>query len=184
MKRRLFYVIFTTIVLLVGCNDSVSYNDNEIALIVRGEEITIGDLRFLYPDDQMEENLDSVIKERLVKQEVQDMELDISEEVQATMEELDSYSLSELDQLTGNQMEDFISNQAKKLDMDKEEYLRSYLKNSVETAAYMQAYAFEILGEPTADNIEEFNQKANEHLDKLIEEHKDEIEILFHTTNK
>ena len=38
-------------IFLVGCSDSLKYSDEEVAAIVRGEEITIGELRFLYPDN-------------------------------------------------------------------------------------------------------------------------------------
>ena len=55
-----------------GCSDSdiAKYDDEDVAAIVRGEEITIGDLRFLFLDDQILESLDGTIKAKLAEQEV------------------------------------------------------------------------------------------------------------------
>lgn len=67
----LFIILF-----LVGCHSLSKYDNNEVAAIVKGEEITVGELRFLYPDERALDYLDWAIKVELVKQEVKDMDLD------------------------------------------------------------------------------------------------------------
>ncbi len=43
--------ILIPFIFMVGCSGLSKYDDNEAAAIVKGQEITVGDLRFLYPDD-------------------------------------------------------------------------------------------------------------------------------------
>lgn len=64
---------------MAGCNSVSKCDDNEAAAIVKGQEITIGDLRFLYPDDTALDYIDWAIEVELVKQEVEEMDLDISD---------------------------------------------------------------------------------------------------------
>lgn len=60
-----FLILF---IFCAGCSSVSTHDDNEAAAIVKGQEITIGDLRFLYPDDTALDYLDWLIKVELVKQ--------------------------------------------------------------------------------------------------------------------
>ena len=39
-------IIVIYLIFLTGCSNSPKYNDEDVAAIVKGEEITIGELRF------------------------------------------------------------------------------------------------------------------------------------------
>ncbi|NLP51636.1 hypothetical protein [Bacillus sp. RO1] len=84
MKRLFIYSFLTCMLFIVGCNEAlISYNDDtEIAVIVRGEEITVGDLWFLYSDDRLIDYLDGTIKAKLAEQEVRELYMDVSQELQ------------------------------------------------------------------------------------------------------
>src|SRR5699024_5936095 len=153
MNKRLI-LMFALIFFITACNDTTDYNNEDIAVIIRGEEITVGDLRFLYPDDQIEQNLDGVIKSTLVMQEVERLNLDVDQVMQETLDELKSFSVADLNKLSGDNMDKFIKKQANKLKLDEEEYLQEYLKISVKTASSMQVYTENIIGEPGDNDIE------------------------------
>jgi hypothetical protein len=78
LKSLLYKGILLGTIVLAGCSGISKYDDNEAAAIVKGQEVTVGDLRFLYPDDTALDYLDSAIEVELVKQEVKEMGLDIS----------------------------------------------------------------------------------------------------------
>ncbi|WP_239457181.1 hypothetical protein [Planococcus versutus] len=78
MKKVLCIGIFLGTTVLTSCSGLSTYEDHEVAAIVNNHEITIGDLRFLYPDDSALDYLDSAIQVELIKQEVREMDLDIS----------------------------------------------------------------------------------------------------------
>ncbi|MCG1022730.1 hypothetical protein [Sutcliffiella horikoshii] len=84
MKRLFIYLSLICLLVVVGCYKGVmsDYDDTKVAVIVRGEEITVGDLRFLYSDDRIIDYLDGTIKAKLTEQEVKDLNIDISKELQ------------------------------------------------------------------------------------------------------
>lgn len=161
-----------------------NYDDNEVAAVVKGQEITIGDLRFLYPDDTALDYLDWAIKVELVKQKVDDMRLDIS--IYLNNESDDGWFAELPPQDTENEggkaIRKFAESQAKKLDMKAETFQREYAKRINKQNAYMVTYLEEELGEAEFDTekgMEDFNEKGNNLLEVLVEDNKDEIKVFI-----
>ena len=183
MKRLASFIFLSCLIVLAGCNSISKYDDEDVAAIVRGEEITVGELRFLYEDDKILDNLDGTIKAKLAEQEVKKMNLDVSEElqeIQATKNSvLDFYPPEDDNSEIAKENRKFYDSQAKKLGMDPKVYLVQHYEVAREISVYMLAYVERMLGEPMLDDdfdVEEYNEKVNEVLDKLVEDHKDEIE--------
>lgn len=86
MLKPLKYAFLIFFIFTVGCTDITRYNDDDIAAIVKGEEITIGELRFLYPDENVLERIEGTVKAELVIKEAKQMNLDVSEEIKETVE--------------------------------------------------------------------------------------------------
>lgn len=163
----------------MGCSNSFKYSDNEVAAIVKGEEITIGELRFLYPDHKVLDMIDGTVKAELVVQEAKKMNFDVSEEVKVMVEGFGSYPPSDhVDAAYANSIREFVEPQAKKLGLEPEKYYEKYIEKTSEMTEYINAYMQAILGEPT-DNIEEYNELANQILDDLVEKNQDQIQILI-----
>lgn len=172
----LFIILF-----LVGCHSLSKYDDNEVAAIVKGEEITVGELRFLYPDERALDYLDWAIKVELVKQEVKDMDLDYAKH------EADDNWFAELPPKDtegegGKQIRKFAESQAKKMKMEPEEFQREYAKKITEQNNYLATYLEEKLGEIDFDNEEElneFNHEVDELLEELVKKNEDDIKVLI-----
>ena len=179
MKRFYCAHILIVTLLLAGCSNTLPYNDEDVAAIVRGEEITIGELRFLYPDNFVLEMVEGTVKAELVMQEAKKMKIDVTEKVNTIKEAFGSYPTStHYDDEFAKSLREFVEPQAKKLVLDPEEYYKEYVEITTETAEYINAYVQEVLGEPQ-DNIENYNKLANQLLDDLVEANKDEIQILI-----
>ena len=171
----------------MGCSSGVQsnisdYQDDDIAAIVRGEEITIGDLRFLYPDEKVLENIEGAVKQELLLQEVKKMNGDYTYDIAIQKETMLMLLLSDEDDPIRKSMREFIESQAEKLGMTPDEYYKKYVEIMSEQSAYMNAYVQENFGEPDADDedgLEIFNGKVNGFLSELVNEHKDEIEIFI-----
>lgn len=175
LNRFCFFTISIIIsILLVGCSNSLKYDNEKVAAIIRGEELTIGDLRLLYRDDKVMSNLEGTVKAILVMQEAKDMNIDVTEEIEQTIR---AYPPIDTEDNLSNSMQEFYESQGKKLEMEPEEYYVKYHEVTAEMGAYMSAYVIEMLGEPGIDNIEEFDEQANQLLNDLMEKYKDEIEI-------
>ena len=60
---------------------------------------------------------------------------------------------------------------------------KEYLEKHYETNIYLLAYVEKMIGEPMVDDdhfdIDDYNAKGNHVLDKLVEDHKNEIEKFF-----
>ncbi|SFE29547.1 hypothetical protein SAMN05216238_11250 [Lentibacillus persicus] len=172
-------------IFMVGCSAISKYDDNEAA-IVKGQEITVGDLRFLYPDDTALDYLDSAIEVELVKQEVKEMDLDISDNLS---EEKDGDWFGELPPPNakdegGKQIRKFAESQAKKLDMKPEDFQREYAKRINERNTYINTYLEKKLGDTEANIndenwIEKFGEDYHNLLEKLVDGNEDEIEVLI-----
>jgi|SRR5690625_4112091 len=184
MSKILQFSVLIFFILIAGCSSISKYDDNEAAAIVKGQEITIGDLRFLYPDDTALDYTDWAIQVELVKQKVKDMDLDISDKL---CDERDDCWFEELPPKNtkdegGKQIRKFAESQAKKLDMEPEEFQQEYAEKIDEQNAYMATYLEERLGKAEFDDekgMEEFNEKAEYLLEELVEENEDEIEVLI-----
>lgn len=180
MYKWTFFLSLIGLLVLSGCmNDK----DGDIAAIVRGEEITIGDMRLLYPDDVLGEMVDDVVKAKLAEQEVKKMNIDISKHVKEIEESYGSYSGGEQSSAESQSIRAFADPQAKKLDMDPHEYYETYKEKSAEMTAYINVYVSKILGGIKDDEfgIEEYHHHANEVLDDLAELNKERLRF---TLNK
>lgn len=183
-KVYLSIIILMLGITLIGCNsDSQNslkdYNDNDVAAIVKDKEITIGELRFLYSDDKVLDNIKGTVKAELVAQEAQKMNLDISDELNDIDTTLPS---KEVDNPSAKSTRDFAESQAQKLDMKPEKYYKEYKEVTTKQTAYMNAYTQKKLGEPKNDDEEatkKYNKKANQLLNNLLKENDDDIEILI-----
>ncbi|MCG7342571.1 hypothetical protein MHZ92_00415 [Sporosarcina sp. ACRSL] len=187
MRKFAGVLFLSCLILLAGCNSISKYDDEDVAAIVRGEEITVGELRFLYPDDKILDSLDGMIKAKLVEQEVMRMKLDVSEklqEVQASESSIrDFYPPEDDDSETAKNIRNLNESQAKKLGMEPSEYFVKHTLAYRESGVYLLAYVDKMIGEPMLYDedfdINEYNAKGNQVLDQLVEENKDEIEIFI-----
>lgn len=179
MYKWFFCMLLICLFILNGCMNSATYKDEDVAAIVRGEEITVGYLRLLYPDDAIVEMVDGAVKAKLAEQEVKRMNIDVSKRVKEIEESYGKYPQDELKNSEAQSIRAFADPQAKKLGMDPKEYYEKYTENSAEMVAYNNAYTSEILSELEDDElgIEEYVDHANELLDDLAEQNKDAIEI-------
>jgi len=167
------------VVFLFACNDISDYDNTDVAAIVRGEEITIGDLRFLYPDDKILEYLDGSIKAKLAEQEVKTLNIDVSHELQTitgSENGVNIYPSEEDDTEFANNTRDFAAVQSDKFGMESEKYYEKYLEKTQQMSLYVTAYIEEMIGTPE-DEGEEYVEEANELLANLADEHADEIQI-------
>jgi hypothetical protein len=175
------YSFLVALIFIVGCTNTEinDYQDDEVAAIVRGEEITIKELRFLYPDEKALDMLEGTIKARLVVQESKQMDIDVTEEIDQEINTRKTLPPKNTDDSSLKSIREFAEAQAKKLGMNPEEYYKKYVTITAEQNAYMQAYIQKTLGVPGDDEheIEEYNDKANNLLNELVKENENEIEI-------
>ncbi|MGP4108886.1 hypothetical protein [Virgibacillus sp. L01] len=184
MSKVVQFSVLILLIFMAGCSSVSKYDDNEAAAIVKGQEITIGDLRFLYPDDTALDYLDWAIRVELVKQKVKEMGLDISDKLS---DERDGGWFGELPPANtndegGKQIRNFAESQARKLDMEPEEFQREYAKKIEKQNAYLITYFEKKLGLSEFDDekgMEEFNKEYDHLLEELVEDNEDEIEVLI-----
>lgn len=184
MLKAVQLSILILFIFMAGCSSISKYDDNEAAAIVKGQEITVGDLRFLYPDDTALDYLDSAIEVELVKQEVKEMDLDISNNLsdEKNRDEFEKLPPKNTKDEDGKQIRKYAKAQAKKLDMTPEDFQREYAKRINEQNAYINTYLEEKLGEADINNenwIEEFGEEYHSLLEKLVDENENEIEVLI-----
>lgn len=181
MSKILQFSFLILFILLTGCSSISIFDDNEVVAIVKGQEITKGDLRFLYPDDTALDYLDWAIKVELVKQVVKDMDLDISDNIDGNADWFAELPPKNTKDEGGKQIRKYAESQAKKLDMKPEEFQREYAKRINEQNAYITTSLEEKLVKAKFDDekeMMEFDEKAIRLLEELVEENKDEIEVL------
>lgn len=184
MAKVLQFSVFTLFIFLSGCSGISSYEDNEAAAIVKGQEITVGELRFLYPDNTAFDYLDWAIKVELVKQKVNEMDLSISDHLSEDKNGGWFAELPAKDTLDegGKAIRKFAKSQARKLDMNPEDFQREYAKKIEEQNAYLATYFDEKLGIEAFDaekGIVNFNDEMNQLLEELVEESADEIDVFI-----
>lgn len=163
------------VLVITGCNKE----DENVAAVVRGEEILVEDMRLLYPDDVLPEMVDEMIKATLVEQEVKKMEIDISEKVSEIKESYGEYPSDDEQSAEAQSIRAFAQPQAEQLHMEPEEYYEAYVQASAKQTAYVHAYMDVILGgmDDEALGIEEYSHHANDMLDELVEINEDAIEV-------
>ncbi|WP_458949081.1 hypothetical protein [Oceanobacillus sp. CAU 1775] len=171
-------MIVMILFLLTGCSDLSKYDDEDTAAIVRGEEITIGELRLLYPDEEVLNMIDGTVKAKLVVQEAKKMNIDVSEEIEEMAFTLGVYPSKDIESQSAISTSEFAESQAKKLGMSPEEFHQKYIELTSETGAYINAYIQEVIDVPI-ENVEEFDEQANKHLNELVRENQDEIKIFI-----
>ena len=184
MSKVLQFSVISLFIFLAGCSNISKYDDNEAVAIVKGQEITKGDLRFLHPNHTALDYLDWAIKVELVKQKVEEMDLPISDNLS---EDRDGGWFGELPPKDtkdegGKAIRRFAESQAKKLNMKPEEFQREYAKKIEEQNAYLATYLAKKLGVEGFDvekGMVEFNDEVHYLLEELVEENKDEIEVLI-----
>src|SRR5699024_12125 len=153
--------------------------DEVVAAIVGGEEITVGYLRLLYPDDAIVEMIDKPIKAKLAEQEVKRRDIDVSKQVKEIEESYGKYPDDESNSSEAQSIRAFADPQAEELGIDPKEYYEKYTKTSAEMVAYNNAFISEVLGELEDDElgIEEYNHHEHELLEGLAERNKNAIEV-------
>lgn len=184
MSKIVQFSVLIFFIFIVRCSGMSKYNDNEIAAMVKGQEITIGDLRFLYPDDTALNYLNWAIKVELVKQKVEEMDLDVSDYLS---DERDGGWFGELppkdtNDEGGKQIRKFATSQAKKLNMKPEEFQREYAKKIEEQNAYLATYLAKELGVEKFDldqDMVTFYEEVDYLLEELVAENKGEIKVLM-----
>ncbi|PIC89348.1 hypothetical protein CSV71_10530 [Sporosarcina sp. P21c] len=184
MKRFLYKGVLLGILVLAGCGSISKYDDKEIVAIVKGQEITIGELRFLYPDDTALDYLDSVIEVELVKQEVKEMGLDISGNLsnERKRNEFEKLPPENTKDEGGKQIRKYAKAQAEKLGMTPEDFQKEYAKKINERNAYLNAYLEEKLGKADINDekwVEKFGEEYLHLIKKLVDENESEIEVLI-----
>lgn len=180
---RIFQIsILILVIILAGCSTISKYDDQEIAAIVKGQTITVGELRFLYPDDAALDYLEWTIEVELVKQEVKEMGLDITDKLSDEADWFAELPPKDTKDEGGKQIRKFAKAQAKKLDMDPEEYQQEYARRIKEQNAYLVTYLEEMAGEIDVDDekqMEELNEKSIVLLDELKKRYENEIEVFI-----
>ncbi|WP_438317057.1 hypothetical protein [Sporosarcina sp. FA9] len=184
LKSLLYKGILLGTIVLAGCSCISKYDDSEAAAIVKGQEITVGDLRFFYPDDTALDYLESAIEVELVKQEVKEMDLDISTNLsgEKNRDEFEKLPPKNTKDQGGKQIRKYAESQAKKLDMTPEDFQREYAKRINERNAYINTYLEAKLGEGDINDekwIEEFGEEYHNLLEKLMDENENKIEVLI-----
>lgn len=179
MRKWTGCMLLICLFIFSGCMNSESSKDEDVAAIVRGEEITIDHLRLLYSDDAIADMIDEAVKAKLAEQEVKKMNIDVSKKVKELKKSYGTYPKDEQHNTKAQSIRAFADPQAKKLHMDPEEYYKKYTEASTEKSAYINTYVAEVLGELEDDElgIEEYKQHENELLEDLVENNKDKIDI-------
>lgn len=178
MMKKMYPVIMTMcIIFIIGCSDISKYNGDDVVAVVRGEEMTIGQLRFLYPDDKVLEMVEGEVKATLLYQEAKktDVHVDV-DELTGIME---GYPSNSDDSQWAKSTRKFAEKQAKKLGMEPEDYYKQYVAITAEKSSYINAYIIEKLAISSEDEIDEesIDERANEFINDLVLKYEDEIEI-------
>ncbi|GEL77417.1 hypothetical protein [Tenuibacillus multivorans] len=82
LEKFISCFILIGISLIVGCSDTTEYDHDDVAAIVRGEEITVGDIRFFseVEDEEIPNVIQSKIKDTLIIQEAKKMGIEVSKD--------------------------------------------------------------------------------------------------------
>ncbi|WP_170158518.1 hypothetical protein [Aquisalibacillus elongatus] len=175
-------MILISISFVVGCSDSTNYDHDDVVAVVRGEEITVGYIRFFseVKDEDLPEAVDYYVRETLVIQEAKDMGIDVSEGAEEAVEFFGQYPSEDVDTERGKEIRSFADDQAEKFGMEPEEFHEEYTRRSYERSEYQNQFFKEHLGEPeTEKEAKEMDEKAEQLINELLKKHEDEIEIII-----
>ncbi|GEN45420.1 hypothetical protein [Alkalibacillus haloalkaliphilus] len=181
MQKLIYTTILTSLILIAGCTGS-QYELDDTAAVIKGEEITVGDVLFEFDvdDDELPYAVETYVVEYLVMQEAQDMGIDVSEEVEKHEQFFGAYPSEDVDTNQANEIRQFADSRAELFDMDPETYHEEYTRKRTEVSAYSTAFAEEYVDfdEVQSDeDIEHVNATMQQIIDDLYEEYEDEIEV-------
>ncbi|GEL77420.1 hypothetical protein [Tenuibacillus multivorans] len=175
-------LIILSLLIIASCSNDQTYENEDVVAIVRGKEITMGDLRFRSEatDKVLLENIDEFLTEEVIIQEAKEIGLDVSEEVEKQMGVFGRYPSENNNTKKANEIKAFSEKQAKRFDMDVEEYYQEYHERTVERSAYINGYINEMLGDiQDAPDKDQYAKDADALIDELLKEYEDEIETLI-----
>lgn len=158
------------------------YDNDQVVATVRGTDITMREVRFSYLDSDIEQGIRLMIYKKLTEQEVEKANIDISE-----YWETNNYFVKDLtpkDEANEYDLEnwDFAEKQAKKLNMDPNEYHLQYMEKEMLELSYLEAYFGLFYEMPDSDDHEAlaiYNENVNVLLDELAKENEDDIGIFY-----
>ncbi|GAA0492546.1 hypothetical protein GCM10008986_18630 [Salinibacillus aidingensis] len=181
MSKPIYYIVIIGFLFIAGCTSNQGSDNEEIAATVRGEEIPLEEMQFLYKNEQIPDKIEGTIKAKLAMQEVKKMGLDISSKVQERMENLPELPPKDTNHARTESERAFYDSQAEKLGMEPEEYYKQYQQKMSEMSVAVMTYIEEKLGEPWDDTEEnqQYTKQANQLLDDLVTEHEEEIQIFI-----
>ncbi|SET74620.1 hypothetical protein SAMN05421676_107163 [Salinibacillus kushneri] len=183
MNKLISCIILISISFVVGCSDSTKYDNDDVAAIVRGEEITVGDIRFFaeVKDEDLPEAIESKVRETVVIQEAKEMGIDVSDEVEETIEYFGQYPSENVDTDKANEIREFAEAQSERFDMKPKEFHKEFIERNAKRSAYQNEFFKEHLnGNPeTEEEAKEMNEEIQQIIDALLKENEDEIEILI-----
>ncbi|QHS21772.1 hypothetical protein GWK91_01910 [Virgibacillus sp. MSP4-1] len=181
MSKPIYYIVIIGFLFLAGCTNNQESENEEIAAMVRGEEIPLEEMQFLYKNEQIPDKIEGTIKAKLAMQEVKKMGLDLSNKVQERMENLPELPPEDTSHSGTESERAFYDSQAQKLGMDPEEYYKQYQQKTSEMFVSIMTYIEEKLGKPWDDTEEnqQYTKQANQLLDDLVKKHDDEIQIFI-----
>ncbi|MDQ0350323.1 hypothetical protein J2R98_000126 [Alkalibacillus filiformis] len=183
MQKLIYTTILASLIFIAGCTGS-QYDLDDPAAVVKGEEITVGDVLFVYnaDDDELPHAVDTYVMEYLLMQEAKEMGIDVSEEVEMAVESMGRYPSEAVDTDQANQIRQFAESRADLFDMDPETYHEEYTRKRAELSQHSNAFAEEYVDVDeldTDENIEEADETMQQIINDLLEEYEDEIEVFI-----
>lgn len=176
-----YFILLLIMSVSVACSNAttekeavVSVDDGDVVAIVKGEEITLKDIRSLYdvPDDKISIMVENFVKEEIMMLEAQKIGIDVTDVVESLEF---AFPFGE----TGN--EEFFESQAEYLGITSKEYYDVYFNERLERETYVNELVNEVLdlSQYGVDDTELIDEKINQYIDNLLNEYKEEIEILL-----
>ncbi|MDV2582401.1 hypothetical protein [Alkalibacillus haloalkaliphilus] len=176
MRKAIFLVMLISISLVVACSDS-GYSHDDTAAVVKGEEITVGEVRFVFNvhDENLRNSVEMYIVDELIIDEVRnEMGIDLTDEVESYVEADPSYPFDDIDPEAAERMRDLVEEQADRFNMEPEEYHEAFSQASAERTVYQDRYFLEKIDDPDSNEID---QSIYGVTTALVDKYEDEIEI-------
>lgn len=188
MKRiTLLIVSIFLLASLMGCGNTgtqsgvAGYADSDVAAIIRGQEITIGDLRFMYADEDVLTSIEGAAQTELVFQEAQRLEMgeDLPAKIESVKESLKTASLADIP--FEQKERDFFKSQAKKLGMNVEDYYKEYMLIRTEKDWYILTFWDEGFRRfnHSEEEFDAYNEELTEFMNEFMKKNEDDIEVLI-----
>lgn len=178
MKKSLKISFLILTLFLAGCLGS-KQDPDEVLAIVRGTEITLGEVTFLYGEDNIWDGLRLLMAIELTKQEVEELNLDISTEWENNKDSI--RDLPPKEEARGDEIEywEFSEKQGKLLNMEPNEFFLEYIEQTMKNLSYFITYMVETVGHYDDMSEDEFNRLINDEVNRLMDVYDDEIEIFY-----